>query len=97
MNDAGRIGGRRRIITTPIIGSITVRTLSRRKPGIINIVVSILKSLTLTSGIIKGLIRLIKRRDKNMTVSTGDFIQNRMPNISTTVVLVSSKQVALSQ
>jgi hypothetical protein len=99
MNDAGRIGRRRRIITTPTIGNFIVRTLSRRKPGtsgIVRRILSVFEPKIEGTGRQKKLMKNSWRRNEHLTVNICDSIQRKMQSISITVERESNRQLDLS-
>jgi|SRR6266566_7023687 len=77
---------------TNTTGSIAIKILSRREPGIGSIVRKMLRISRLSSGIIKGLMNGIESIIPNTIGNTGNSIQKRMLSTSITVELVSSKQ-----
>jgi len=84
---------------TNTTGSIAIKILSRREPGIEGIARRTLSAFVpKTSNIekLKGLMRIIKRRGTSIIVNIGSSIQRKMRSISIIAELVSSRQAVRS-
>jgi hypothetical protein len=92
MPSVEKIGRQKQIIITLITGNFIVKILSRRRQGIVNIVRSMWKRLTLTSGRIRGRMNSLEPIRLNTIANTGNFIQSRLFKTIITVERVSNKQ-----